>query len=103
LHALALDVPWLLPHVRYSGAKAENICSQRVFRLLTLNGHETPIETWQFRHYRIVVRYADKPRFRAMFETCAEVMGGLVKALRDYQQKSEKAGEAKQHNKKTRP
>jgi len=38
-----------------------------------------------------------------MVETFAEVLGGLVKALRDYQQKSEKAGEAKQHNKKPRP
>jgi hypothetical protein len=38
-----------------------------------------------------------------MFETFAEVLGGLVKTLSDYRQKSEKAGEAKQHNKKPRP
>lgn len=32
----------------------------------------------------------DGPQFKAMFETAAEVFGGLIKAFHDYQQKSEK-------------
>jgi uncharacterized membrane-anchored protein YhcB (DUF1043 family) len=29
----------------------------------------------------------DEPQLKAMFETSAEVLGGLVKAFRDYEQK----------------
>ena len=33
----------------------------------------------------------DEPQFKAMFETAAEVLGGLVTAFRHYEQKSERA------------
>jgi hypothetical protein len=33
----------------------------------------------------------DEPQFKAMFETSAEVLGGLIKAFRDYEQKNEAA------------
>ena len=42
-------------------------------------------------HLREDVGKVDDPQFKAMFETAAEVLGGLTKAFRDYQQKSEKA------------
>jgi hypothetical protein len=42
-------------------------------------------------HLRSDVEKVDDPRFRAMFETSAEVIGGLAKAFRDYEQKNESA------------
>ena len=33
----------------------------------------------------------DEPQLKAMFETAAEVLGGLKKAFHDYEQKKEKA------------
>jgi len=33
----------------------------------------------------------DEPQLKAMFETSAEVLGGLVKAFSDYEQKNESA------------
>ncbi|HEY2135871.1 MAG TPA: hypothetical protein VGH49_08270 [Xanthobacteraceae bacterium] len=42
-------------------------------------------------HLRRDVDVVDEPRLKAMFETSAEVLGGLVKAFRDYEQKSESA------------
>ena len=33
----------------------------------------------------------DEPQFKAMFETSAEVLTGLVKAFKDYEQKNEAA------------
>jgi hypothetical protein len=33
----------------------------------------------------------DEPQFKAMFETAAEVLGGLVKAFDDYERKNEGA------------
>jgi hypothetical protein len=33
----------------------------------------------------------EEPKLRAMFETSAEVLGGLVKAFQDYEQKNETA------------
>jgi hypothetical protein len=42
-------------------------------------------------HLREDVEKVDEPQFRAMFETSAEVIGGLVKAFRDYEQKNESA------------
>jgi hypothetical protein len=42
-------------------------------------------------HLRSDVEKVDDPRFRAMFETSAEVIGGLVKAFQDYEQKNESA------------
>jgi hypothetical protein len=33
----------------------------------------------------------DEPQFKAMFETAAEVLGGLVTAFRHYEDKSERA------------
>jgi hypothetical protein len=43
------------------------------------------------KHLREDIVQVDEPQFKAMFETAAEVLGGLVKAFQDYQQKSEKA------------
>ena len=42
-------------------------------------------------HLREDVKKVDEPQFKAMFETAAEVIGGLVKAFQDYDKKSEPA------------
>jgi uncharacterized membrane-anchored protein YhcB (DUF1043 family) len=42
-------------------------------------------------HLRKDVEEVDEPQLKAMFETSAEVLGGLVKAFRDYEQKNEAA------------
>jgi hypothetical protein len=42
-------------------------------------------------HLREDVTKVDDPKFKAMFETSAEVIGGLVKAFSDYEQKNEAA------------
>jgi len=42
-------------------------------------------------HLREDVKTVDEPQLKAMFETSAEVLGGLVKAFRDYEQKNEPA------------
>jgi rubrerythrin len=42
-------------------------------------------------HLREDVRKVDEPQLKAMFETSAEVLGGLVKAFKDYEQKNEAA------------
>jgi hypothetical protein len=42
-------------------------------------------------HLREDVNKVDEPQLKAMFETSAEVLGGLVKAFRDYEQKNEPA------------
>jgi hypothetical protein len=42
-------------------------------------------------HLREDIEKVDEPQLKAMFETAAEVLGGLIKAFRDYEQKSEPA------------
>ncbi|MCK1543539.1 hypothetical protein IVA87_15980 [Bradyrhizobium sp. 147] len=42
-------------------------------------------------HLREDIEKVDEPQLKAMFETSAEVLGGLEKAFKDYQQKNEKA------------
>jgi hypothetical protein len=42
-------------------------------------------------HLRQDVERVDDPRLKAMFETSAEVLGGLVKAFQDYERKNESA------------
>jgi len=42
-------------------------------------------------HMRADIDKVDDPRFKAMFETSAEVLGGLMKAFADYEQKNEPA------------
>ncbi|MDX8466019.1 hypothetical protein RFM26_10040 [Mesorhizobium sp. VK23B] len=42
-------------------------------------------------HLREDIEKVDEPQFKAMFETSAEVLGGLIKAFRDYEQKNEAA------------
>ncbi len=42
-------------------------------------------------HLREDIAKIDEPQCKAMFETAAEVLGGLSKAFHDYQQKSERA------------
>ena len=42
-------------------------------------------------HLREDIAKVDEPQLRAMFETAAEVLGGLIKAFRDYEQKDESA------------
>jgi hypothetical protein len=42
-------------------------------------------------HLREDVEKVDEPQLKAMFETSAEVLGGLVKAFHDYEQKKESA------------
>ena len=42
-------------------------------------------------HLRDDISKVDEPQLKAMFETSAEVLGGLVKAFRDYEQRNEAA------------
>jgi hypothetical protein len=42
-------------------------------------------------HLRRDIDKVDEPQLKAMFETSAEVLGGLVKAFRDYEEKNESA------------
>ena len=44
-------------------------------------------------HLRSDVDKVDEPQFKAMFETAAEVLGGLEKAFEDYERKNESAWE----------
>lgn len=43
------------------------------------------------RHLRDDVNKVDDPQLKAMFETSAEVVGGLSKAFQDYERKNESA------------
>ena len=42
-------------------------------------------------HLRADIDKVDEPQFKAMFETSAEVLGGLVKAFEDYEKRNESA------------
>jgi hypothetical protein len=42
-------------------------------------------------HLRHDIEKVEEPQLRAMFETSAEVLGGLVKAFKDYEHKNERA------------
>jgi hypothetical protein len=42
-------------------------------------------------HLRQDIQKVDEPQLKAMFETAAEVLGGLMKAFGDYEQKNEAA------------
>ena len=42
-------------------------------------------------HLREDIDKVDEPQLKAMFETSAEVIGGLMKAFHDYEQKNESA------------
>jgi len=42
-------------------------------------------------HLREDIAKVDEPQLKAMFETSAEVIGGLEKAFSDYEQKNEAA------------
>lgn len=42
-------------------------------------------------HLREDIEKVDEPQFKAMFETSAEVLAGLVKAFKHYEQKNESA------------
>lgn len=42
-------------------------------------------------HLREDVRIVKEPKAQALFETSAEVLGGLIKAFEDYEQKNEEA------------
>ena len=42
-------------------------------------------------HLRTDIGKVDEPQLKAMFATSAEVLGGLMKAFSDYEQKNESA------------
>jgi hypothetical protein len=42
-------------------------------------------------HLREDIEKVQEPQLKAMFETAAEVLGGLIKAFHDYEQKNESA------------
>jgi len=42
-------------------------------------------------HLRADIDKVDEPQLRAMFETSAEVLSGLVKAFSDYEKRNEEA------------
>src|SRR5262245_39776531 len=54
-------------------------------------------------HLREDIGKVDEPQFRAMFETSAEVLGGLIKAFRDYEQKSRLAPLSTGHRNEKEP
>ena len=45
-------------------------------------------------HLREDIEKVDEPQLKAMFETSAEVLGGLIKAFSDYEKKNEAAWKA---------
>ena len=49
-------------------------------------------------HLRRDIDEVDDPQFKAMFETAAEVLGGLVTAFRHYEQKGESAWKEARHS-----
>ena len=53
-------------------------------------------------HLRRDIDHVDEPQFKAMFETAAEVLGGLVTAFKHYEQKSEHAWSKGTPNEKAR-
>ncbi len=42
-------------------------------------------------HLRADIEKVDEPQLKAMFETSAEVLGGLAKAFSDYERRNEPA------------
>ena len=48
-------------------------------------------------HLRQDIDKVDEPQLKAMFETSAEVLTGLAKALEDYERKNEAAWQSKGH------
>ena len=42
-------------------------------------------------HLREAIQKVDEPQLKAMFETSAELLGGLRKAFQDYEKKNEAA------------
>lgn len=46
-------------------------------------------------HLREDIEKLDEPQLKAMFETAAEVLGGLKKAFSDYEQKNEAAWQSR--------
>jgi hypothetical protein len=42
-------------------------------------------------HLRSDIKKVDEPQLKAMFETAAEVLNGLIKAFQDYERKNEPA------------
>jgi hypothetical protein len=42
-------------------------------------------------HLREDIEKVDEPQLKAMFETSVEVLGGLIKAFHDYEEKNESA------------
>ena len=42
-------------------------------------------------HLREDIEKVEEPQLKAMFETSAEVLGGLIKAFSDYEKKNESA------------
>ena len=49
-------------------------------------------------HLRHDIDEVDEPQFKAMFETAAEVLGGVMTAFRHYEQKCEKAWNTQARN-----
>jgi hypothetical protein len=49
-------------------------------------------------HLRRDIDEVDEPQFKAMFETAAEVLGGLVTAFRHYEEKGEHAWKEARHS-----
>ena len=49
-------------------------------------------------HLRRDIDEVDEPQFKAMFETAAEVLGGLVTAFRHYEEKGKHAWKEARHS-----
>jgi hypothetical protein len=67
---------------------------------MTSNGDKNPLHHTQKmkkalediqNHLREDIEKVDEPQLKAMFETSAEVIGGLTKAFSDYERKNESA------------
>jgi len=77
------------PHARQSGrttmASASNGNPQHHTQKMKKRLQETAD------HLRQDIAKVDEPQLKAMFETSAEVLGGLIKAFGDYEKKNEAA------------
>jgi len=71
--------------MRQAAASADESNPIHHTRKMTARFEET------IQHLRADIEKVDEPRFRAMFETAAEVLGGLAKAFKDYERKAERA------------
>jgi HD-like signal output (HDOD) protein len=92
--AMVPQVKW---HVQWSGARRK-WALQKEFAMNAETDHNPRHHTQKMQmrlkeidHLRADIEKVDEPQLKAMFETAAEVLGGLRKAFNDYERKNESA------------